>query len=237
MSSIPAILITGFTIGLFGSLHCAGMCGPLALSLPFYSQNGIRKVYAVALYNLGRAGTYTLFGLLFGFTGRGLYIFGIQQWISLISGITILCILFLPGIFRFSFAGNFFKQSSLLSFFSRHLHAGKNIFFFYSAGMVNGLLPCGLVYIAIASSVATGSPAAGALLMFSFGVGTMPLMIITILMSGLISSTLRSRLKVIVPVFACLIAVILIIRGLGLNIPFLSPVAASENIIGCHKGN
>lgn len=234
MNSIIGILISGFSIGALGSLHCVGMCGPLAMSLPFYEQHGNRKFIAIAFYNIGRITTYTLLGLLFGLTGRGLYLFGIQQWISLIAGVSILCILVLPKIFHFSIAGNFIKQQSVLSFFSRYISAGNNMGSFYTAGFVNGLLPCGLVYVAIASSVATGSIAMGALLMFSFGLGTLPLMIATIAAGKLISVQLRNRLKALVPWLVALVAVLLIIRGLGLNIPYLSPAIQNHNLPSCH---
>lgn len=234
MNSVIGIVISGFSIGAVGSLHCVGMCGPLAMSLPFYQQQGNRKFFAVAFYNIGRATTYTLLGLLFGFTGRGLYLFGIQQWISLIAGVAILCVLLLPKNFHFSIAANFIKQQSFLSFFSRHITTGNNLFSFYSTGLVNGLLPCGLVYVAIASSVATGSIAMGALLMFSFGLGTFPLMIASILAGKLISGQLRNRLKALVPWFVALIAILLIIRGLGLNIPYLSPTIKNHNLPSCH---
>src|ERR1700760_2968988 len=72
-----------FFIGLFGSIHCIGMCGPLAFAIPVIENKWWLIVADKVLYNLGRIVTYTLLGLLMGFIGRQLWIFGLQQFICI----------------------------------------------------------------------------------------------------------------------------------------------------------
>ena len=80
-------LWTAFSIGLLGSLHCIGMCGPIAFALPLNRQNNFQASLGGLTYNLGRLLTYFLLGSLFGVLGFGFALAGAQQWISIVVGV------------------------------------------------------------------------------------------------------------------------------------------------------
>ena len=101
-----------------------------------------------------------------------------------------------------------------------------NVFSYLFLGMLNGLLPCGLVYVALAASLSTADTFSAATLMLGFGLGTWPLMSIVALGSGWFAKTGKLKLNYIVPALTILVGVILIARGLALDIPYLSPVLA-----------
>lgn len=223
MSEIIVVLLSGFSIGLIGSFHCVGMCGPLALSLPVHQLSVYHKTLAISLYNVGRALSYAAMGVIFGLLGQGFSLFKIQQWLSVIAGILILAIL-LNNQF-----GN--PQINVLSRFTQtikvklgqYLRSEKTLFSYFTIGAVNGFLPCGLVYVAIAAALAAGTLVKSSLLMFAFGIGTFPLMALTMVFGKFISAGLRMKLSKMVPRFTMAIAVLLILRGLNLGIPLVSP--------------
>ncbi|MGZ4043606.1 MAG: sulfite exporter TauE/SafE family protein, partial [Bacteroidia bacterium] len=97
-------IVAAISLGLLGSFHCIGMCGPIALALPVHQATVFRKVVAILLYNSGRIITYSLLGLLFGIIGQGFAVFGLQQVLSVSLGTLILLSIILPKKFvsRFS---------------------------------------------------------------------------------------------------------------------------------------
>src|SRR5690606_12548659 len=108
---------------------------------------------------------------------------------------------------------------------------------FFTIGVLNGFLPCGLVYLAVFGAVASGTALQGSLYMILFGLGTIPLMTSVVYSKGLISPALRQQVRKLIPVFVVLIGIIFIIRGLGLGIPYLSPAPVAELIsaeASCH---
>lgn len=216
-------VISGLGIGLFGSLHCIGMCGPLALSLPLQGKTGTERLVRAVLYNLGRAFTYAILGLLLGFAGQQFFLLGYQQLLTVLTGIVLLLALF-AGLYR---PGTRLLparvQARVGTLLGRLLRTAGKPASFFMVGMVNGLLPCGLVYLAAGSALATGNAWSGACLMFLFGMGTFPLMIAVMLLGGFIPLKMRVYLRRLVPVFACVAALIMIARGLNLAIPCLSP--------------
>lgn len=240
MNEIIAVLLSGFSIGLIGSFHCVGMCGPLALSLPVHHLPGFRKTLAISLYNAGRAFSYASIGLIFGLVGQGFSLFKMQQGLSIAAGLLVLVILI-------SSRGN--PQISILSRFTQaiksrlghYLKSEKPLVSYFSIGVVNGLLPCGLVYVAIAAALATGTLVKSSLLMFAFGMGTLPMMAMTMVFGKFIPTGLRVKLNKMTPRLTLVIAVLLILRGLNLGIPFISPAyhqgGSDPNppaIIHCH---
>jgi uncharacterized protein len=229
-------LLMAFTMGLLGSLHCVGMCGPLALALPI--GNLENKLFARILYNGGRILTYTLAGFLFGLFGKGLAIAGIQQFVSIGLGIVILISLFAdskllhnisPSSFIYNFAGSL--KASL-----RKIFAIKSYSALFGIGLLNGLLPCGLVYLALAASISTADPFKGAVFMFFFGAGTAPLMFAISFISSITKHTSLTKIKNIVPAAMFLVGALLIVRGLNAGIPYLSPKINVESGIvhKCH---
>jgi uncharacterized protein len=214
----------GLSIGALGSLHCVGMCGPLALSLPFNRLKGFEKMNAILLYNAGRLITYSVMGLAVGFIGRGFSFFGWQQWLSIVAGVFILAVL-IGGNSIKPFGMLLQKTSTLVSnsLASSMQKSQRSIYNFFVIGILNGLLPCGLVYIALAMSVSMDKHWQTILLMGSFGLGTFPLMLLTIVAGNLIRVKSRLFIKKITPWLIGFSACLLIIRGLGLGIPYLSP--------------
>ena len=216
-------IVAGLGIGLLGSIHCIGMCGPIALSLPIYGKSSIEKLLLIVLYNLGRASAYALLGAIFGFIGNQFFLFGYQRIFSVSIGVLLLLILFFGPLLqsRISLFDRLYQWLQVR--LSVLLQSSKNTFSYFFIGFANGFLPCGLVYLAIGSALSTGSPMAGAALLFLFGLGTFPLMLTLMLFGRAIPLSLRNKLRKLVPVFIFLTASLIIVRGLNLGIPYLSP--------------
>ncbi|WP_162052536.1 sulfite exporter TauE/SafE family protein [Pontibacter pamirensis] len=218
----------GFLFGLVGSFHCVGMCGPIAVALPFVWSSGWRYYAGRLLYNGGRIVTYTALGALAGAFGQSLQMAGLQQTVSIVSGILILLLLVLPAALQGKAAkavgtdklmiwvrhklGYFFQKNSLGALFM--------------VGLLNGLLPCGFVYIALAGAISAPGIEGAMLYMALFGLGTLPLMFLVSLSGKLISLKLRSTFSRMVPYVGMCLAILFIVRGLGLGIPYLSPKVA-----------
>lgn len=218
------VLISAFLMGLAGSLHCIGMCGPIALSIPTRGKSMAAKISGSLLYNLGRISTYAAFGLVFGWIGRSLAWFGWQQRISILLGIAILAFLAFPV---------FFPGKTLHPIISRAMAAVRQrlattIFrgspqALYATGILNGLLPCGLVYMAITGAAITGDPVTGMAFMALFGAGTLPAMFATGFFGQWLKQPLRLKMRRLYPALMAIMAFLLILRGLNLGIPMVSP--------------
>lgn len=222
---------TAFLLGLVGSLHCAVMCGPLVLAVS--NAMGTRRSFATTrfVYNAGRIATYCAIGLLFGAVGRTFALVGVQRWLSIVAGATILIGLLLST--RIALATPVSKLVvRLKSTFARLLQR-RSLTSQFFLGSINGLLPCGLVYIAAAGAATTLSPLNGALHMLAFGAGTLPMM----LGLGLASSRLRpvaARFQKLIPICVMLVATLLLLRGMALGIPYLSPTLNEHAHASCH---
>ena len=233
---MTALFISAFILGALGSIHCVGMCGPIALSLPVVNKGKNSKFISVFLYNSGRVITYSFFGLLFGIIGRTFALFGYQQWLSIGLGAIIILFLLLPAkskVFeRTNLVVHFFYKvrAALAKLFAQRNY--KSLFFI---GLLNGLLPCGLVYMSVAGAVATASVIKSSLFMASFGLGTFPMMLSASFFGSFINMTARQKIRAAYPYLMFLIACLLIIRGLGLGIPYLSPAGfINHTAILCH---
>ena len=229
-------------LGLVSSLHCLGMCGPLAMMVPgakpASGKHTLRSLGLPLLYNLGRAATYALFGLFFGLLGKGFAWFGWQQKISVALGIIILISVLVPGLVKHTHPVNQAVQQIMgrvRAGMSKRLFRGNpgSVFAF---GMLNGLLPCGMVYMALAGAIATGEALNGAAFMFVFGLGTLPAMWSVSIFSGLIRQELRFKARKLYPAIMAFIGILLILRGLNLDIPYISPALhlSDSNPIQCH---
>lgn len=230
-----SLFATAFLIGLLGSFHCIGMCGPIAMALPVSGVSGAAKWTGVLLYNFGRAITYALLGLLLGFAGKGFHLVGIQQWVSIGIGSMLLL-----GLF-FGLGGRFESYTAKWTFFVTvkkqlgRLFATASLSNMFLIGLLNGLLPCGLVYIAIAGAIASTGPIAGATFMFAFGLGTIPAMLGVSIAGMFVSVKVRTGMRKVVPFVVAFMAVILIVRGLNLGIPYLSPKVTETGTAECCK--
>ncbi|MFA5327239.1 MAG: sulfite exporter TauE/SafE family protein [Prolixibacteraceae bacterium] len=220
-------IITPLTIGLIGSFHCIGMCGPIVVALPLKKHNLISKITGTILYNSGRVITYSIIGLLFGMLGRGIRLAGFQQWTSILLGVTMIVSVLFPFIFRekITIAGLFTGYSSRLIVRLKKLFTDRSYFSLWMIGLLNGLLPCGLVYVAVAGAINSGNVFTGAVFMALFGIGTIPLLLIATLASDAIGQRIRSKMQRVVPYFVFMLGLLFVLRGLSLGIPFVSPTA------------
>lgn len=232
------LFITAISLGFLGSFHCVGMCGPIALALPIGNSSSFGRIISVLIYNTGRILTYSLFGIIFGSIGQTFSLFGYQQLLSITLGLLILLGLILPSKLVSKITGNqliysFFNRlkSKLSSLF---LKEGKKSLFLI--GLLNGLLPCGLVYMAVAGAIASGNILNGALFMAVFGLGTAPVMMALPLAGNYLSVSFRAKIRKTVPIMIGFMAVLLILRGLNLGIPFVSPKMEKEKgpLPTCH---
>lgn len=215
------LLLAALSLGFLGSFHCIGMCGPIALALPLKRSTAFSAAAGSLVYNAGRIFSYALMGLLFGLAGQSLAMAGWQDLLSVMLGILILVLLFVPG--RLLDKGPFFLFIGRLKAALRKLFGIHTLRSLLLIGMLNGLLPCGLVYAGIAGATATGSAVSGALFMAAFGLGTFPAMAVLSLAGSRISIRSREKVRKIVPVFITVMALLLILRGMNLGIPYISP--------------
>tara|TARA_R110002050_G_scaffold33846_4_gene85722 strand:+ start:32236 stop:32937 length:702 start_codon:yes stop_codon:yes gene_type:complete len=224
------MLLSAVILGLMGSFHCVGMCGPIAFMLPVDHHKPAKKLMQVFLYHMGRLTSYGILGLIFGFLGKGLYVFGLQQKLSIIIGILMIVIILIPhktfGKYNFSQPIYSFL-TKIKSRLGKELQK-KSPDTFITIGFLNGLLPCGLVYMALFGSIATANPWLGALFMVLFGVGTIPLMTTAVYFGSLLKGPAKKSVQRLIPVFVILVGLLFIIRGLGLGIPYISPEPITE---------
>lgn len=215
-------LWTAFMLGLVGSLHCAGMCGPLALALPVAGKTRSDFVLGRVLYNLGRILTYAGIGAVFGLVGQSFALAGFQKWVSLVAGVVIL--LGLVASLRIGLGLPITKSVMWLKSSVGRLLQQRTFGSLFLLGSLNGLLPCGLVYVAAAAAAATGSLQLGVLSMAMFGLGTLPVMLGLGLAGRKLQGFFNFKLQHLVPISLAVLGVLLILRGMELGIPYLSPV-------------
>jgi uncharacterized protein len=219
------MLISAFVLGLLGSFHCVGMCGPIAFMLPVDRTNSVKKIVQITIYHIGRLISYSIIGLVFGLVGKSLYIFGFQQHLSIVIGVLMIISVLIPykTFNNYNFSKPVFKIISKLKSSLGKALKKKTPDTFLTIGFLNGFLPCGLVYMALFAAIATGNTLQGSAYMLIFGLGTIPLMTTAIYFSSFLKGSVRQKIQKIIPVFVILIGVLFILRGLGLGIPYLSP--------------
>jgi sulfite exporter TauE/SafE len=215
-------------LGFMGSFHCIGMCGPIALTLPVQHLSGPRKIAGIFLYNFGRIVAYMCMGVIFGWLGKQFFLGGLQQWLSISLGVLLLLVVL------FQKRVSFFPQLVFVKKILGKLLAQQRFSTLFGIGFFNGFLPCGLVYLGIAGALATGGILHGMLFMGAFGAGTLPAMMAVTWFSQLISIPIRQRIRQMIPVMITIMAVLLILRGLNLGIPYVSPVIEAQNMNACH---
>lgn len=220
-----AVLISALILGIGGSFHCVGMCGPIALVLPVDRTNKLKAFIQSLIYHLGRMTTYAIMGLIFGLVGKGLYLAGFQQKVSILMGVIMILAVIFPTNYlgKFNLGKPLYKLvGQLKSTLGSYLKKQSNTSLFI-IGLLNGLLPCGLVYMALIGAIATGNAVYGAVYMAIFGFGTSPLLTGLILAGNFMSLKVRNRINKILPYFVVLVGIIFILRGMGLGIKYISP--------------
>ncbi len=219
------MLLAGFILGLLGSLHCIGMCGPIAMLLPLSKTSNAKKHIQILLYHLGRIVAYSILGALFGLVGKGLFLSGLQQNLSIIIGVIMILLVVFPKIshkitLRFSPLTRLLNSLKL----QLGLYLKKESFYsIFMIGFFNGFLPCGMVYIALVGAVAMTNSVTSAMYMALYGLGTIPLLSILLYVKDAFSSAFRTRLQKAIPIFVIVLGVLFIFRGMGLGIPYISP--------------
>jgi sulfite exporter TauE/SafE len=212
---------TAFLLGFVGSAHCAGMCGPLALALP--STGNTRSMFLTGrvAYNFGRIVTYALLGALFGLLGQTFAIAGLQRWVSLVAGAAILLgVLMSPRLLSgVPLARSVGWLKAALGALLRRRALGS----LFGIGLLNGLLPCGLVYAACAGATVSGSFVTGIEYMVVFGLGTLPMMLAFSVAGHKLHLVFRLKLQRLIPASLAIIGLLLLLRGMALGIPYLSP--------------
>ena len=233
------MLLPALLLGFMGSLHCVGMCGPIAFLLPVNRDNSWKMTLQTFLYHFGRMLSYGILGTLFGFLGKGLYVFGLQQRLSILIGVLMIIVVLIPS--------KTFNRYNLSKPVYRIVGNVKNKLgaelkkrtpdTFLTIGLLNGFLPCGLVYMALFGAVATGGPLDGGIYMVLFGLGTVPLMTSAVYFSGFLKGVARKKIRTLIPVFVVFMGLLFILRGLGLGIPYVSPEPVVEMVSAtteCH---
>lgn len=231
------MLLTAFLFGLLGSFHCIGMCGPIAFMLPVDRHNPARGMWQTSLYHLGRLLTYMLIGVLFGLVGSSFQLFGLQQGLSIAMGVLMLLVLVIPiRVFnKYNFSRPVFRLvGKLKNALGKELKQKKSDTYL-TIGFLNGFLPCGLVYMAVFGAIASGSALSGGIYMLLFGLGTVPLMSFAVYLGNFLKGKARQRIQRVIPVFVAIVAILFILRGLGLGIPFISPEAVELHSASADK--
>lgn len=215
-----------FVTGLLGSLHCLGMCGPIALALPLGKNSSLAGLLPGRLaYNAGRLISYMAIGVVLGLIGNMLAIAGLQQYLSIISGIVLLVIAIVGFV---GWSGGKSMVNKWISRIFKGRFKSDRLGSMLSIGVLNGFLPCGLVYMAATMALAEGNAFNAAWFMLFFGLGTYPLMLVVSLSPALLSAKRRLGIKNWSPYIALIMGVLFLLRGSNLDIKYISPKIDAE---------
>lgn len=233
------MLYTALILGLISSFHCIGMCGPIAMMLPVDRNNEAKKITQLLTYHLGRLLAYSSLGLLFGLVGKGFFLAGIQQQLSIIVGILMIIFTLVPEkkLAQYNFSKPIYKIISKVKSNLGKQFKNKSYKSFFTIGLLNGYLPCGMVYVALFGALAMQNIQTSIFYMLLFGLGTVPMMSLIVIVSNLISNSWRNSMQKVIPIFTIIIGMLFIIRGLGLDIPYISPATSTlfvQEDANCH---
>jgi sulfite exporter TauE/SafE len=225
------ILYTALGLGLLTGFHCVGMCGPIALVLPLNNRTWGTRILSALLYNIGRTVTYSAMGAVFGIIGAGFSLAGFQRWISILMGVFMIASIAFPKINHVLYrgTGNSKFMSSIKKQLAKYFQQAsyKSLFI---TGLLNGLLPCGMVYMAIAGAIAVGSVSGSIVFMALFGLGTIPMMFLLSMIGNFASIKLKHFINKAIPYVVVIVGALFILRGLELGIMFISPPAKKLEI-------
>ncbi len=234
-----ALIVSAIGLGFASGFHCIGMCGPIALSMGLTKKQATNYYLQNLTYQFGRIFTYSFLGAILGIVGEGFEMVGIQKYLTISVGI----LLIIMAVF--SFGGKDF--ASKIPFFSKFLFKVKSNLgrllqkadyrSRFTTGILNGFLPCGMVYMALTASLASGGIWQGALYMALFGLGTLPFMFTVVLLGNLMSQAFRIKILKMIPVVMIILGGLFIVRGLELGIPYLSPRAEAMTISKDKQGD
>ena len=238
-----AVLTSAFVLGIISNLHCIGMCGPIALAIPLNRTSSLTKIGGIIQYNLGRIFTYTVLGFIVGFIGLGIELIGVLQSLSIISGIAIILYAWRKKLFTGKFLPAI-SSNSLQKFTSKSMGKilkNQHPFKLFLLGMLNGILPCGMVYTALITAIIAGHPTYSALSMIIFGLGTLPGMVAITFFAHQLKVKYRSKINHALPYLVSIVGLLIVLRGMNLDIPYISPKAVLSQKTNkvemscCHK--
>jgi sulfite exporter TauE/SafE len=233
------MLYTAFLFGLISSFHCIGMCGPIAMMLPVDRTNQAKKVSQIMTYHIGRLTAYASIGLVFGLVGRGLYLAGMQQNLSIFIGVAMILVILIPEkVFaRYNFSKPVFVLISKVKSALGKQFKNKSYQSLFTIGLLNGFLPCGMVYVALFGAIAMQNESLGVLYMLLFGLGTVPMMSSVVYLQSFLTVPIRNKIQKAIPYVVVAVGIAFILRGLGLGIPYVSPSDMSlfvQETPNCH---
>jgi sulfite exporter TauE/SafE len=239
---METIFIPAFILGVISNLHCLGMCGPIALAIPLNRSSKSGMLFGILQYHLGRILVYAILGYIVGYIGMGIKLFGILQAISIIAGIGIIIYAWRNKLtfFKNPFTSSL-RHTSLLSRSMGKIMRSESPLKSFLLGALNGLLPCGMVYTALITAVVLGTPLLSATSMLAFGLGTLPGLVAFSLFAQQLGNPIRSKINRYLPYLITVVGLLIILRGMNLNIPYISPkVSFSEEkkevvMDCCHK--
>ncbi|MGX7668427.1 sulfite exporter TauE/SafE family protein [Flavobacterium pedocola] len=219
------MLFSGFILGLISSLHCIGMCGPIAMLLPLDHKNPAKKIVQLLTYHSGRVVAYMTFGLVFGMLGKGLFLAGMQQQLSVVIGFLMIAFVLIPEkvLAQYNFSKPIYRLISKVKTSLGNQFKNRSYKALFTIGLLNGFLPCGLVYVALFGAIAMQNELLGVGYMMLYGLGTIPMMSTVVYVSNLLTVPMRNRIQKVIPMVTVFIGILFIMRGLGLGIPYVSP--------------
>ena len=218
------------------------MCGPIALAIPLNRSSKSAMLFGILQYHLGRVLIYAILGYIVGYIGMGIKLFGVLQAISIIAGIGIIIYAWRNKLtfFKNPFTSSL-RHTSLLSRSMGKIMRSESPVKLFLLGALNGLLPCGMVYTALITAVVLGTPILSATSMLAFGLGTLPGLVAFSLFAQQLGNPMRSKINRYLPYLITVVGLLITLRGMNLNIPYISPkVSFSEEkkevvMDCCHK--
>ncbi len=228
------IVYAALGLGLLTGFHCIGMCGPIAIALPLNKRTWGTRIFSALWYNIGRTITYGLLGVVFGLVGEGFSLAGFQRWISIIMGVFMISTVAFPGINHALYRGT--GNAKFITGIKRQLakyFQQANYKSLFITGLLNGLLPCGMVYMALAGAIGVGNLQGAVFFMILFGLGTIPMMFLLSMLGNFATIKLKHTINKIIPYVVVTVGLLFILRGMQLGIKFISPPAKKLEI---HKG-
>ena len=209
-------------LGLSSSFHCIGMCGPIALALPLNRSSSVKTLLGIMEANLGRIVSYTFLGFIIGSLGFSFQLFRLFQVLSIVFGISLIAIAWRKTwIKRLEFRMPGFSQ--WVSGKMGNLLKKQGTFRLFGIGLLNGLLPCGMIFLALANALLAENAFGSAAAMAAFGLGTLPGLISVGFFAQRINTNFRSKISAAFPYILSVIGILVILRGANLGIPVLSP--------------
>ncbi|MFY0598520.1 MAG: sulfite exporter TauE/SafE family protein [Cyclobacteriaceae bacterium] len=225
-------MIGAFLIGLFGSVHCVGMCGPLMISLT--TKSGSKALGSFLLYHIGRIAVYAAIGVCFGLISSSIRFFEIQKYFSLALGVLLIVVFGFPKI-RNRLEGWYYNSLFYQTLKGRFTKLYSSKVKWVASGLLNGFLPCGLIYLAAAGALLSHNVWSASSYMIVFGLGTIPALAL-LGVSRTLMPTFFKRVSNLTTPIALISGLLLIGRSVLVESPDLNALLQaqiSSAIAGC----